>query len=68
MWYGGGNERQRHLTENNGHGRSENLTNFDVLVWPKYIVICYNLLYTPSYDNDLTWEMVRIVGIFFLGL
>ena len=54
--------------ENNGHGRSENLINFDVLVWAKYIVTCYNLLYTPSYDNNLAWEMVRFVGIIFLAM
>ena len=64
----GRNERQRHLTENNGHGRSENLTNFDVLVWAKYIVTCYNLLYTPSHDNNLVWEMVRFVRIIFLAM
>ena len=60
--------RQRHLTENNGDGRSENLINFEVLLWAKYIVTCYNLLYTPSYDNNLTWEIVRIVGIIFLAM
>ena len=59
--------RQHHM-ENNGHGRSENLTSFDVLVWAKYIVTCYNLLYTPSYDNNLAWEMVRFVRIIFLGM
>ena len=25
----------------------QNMTNFDVLVWAKYIVTCYNLLYIP---------------------
>ena len=59
---------EHHLTEMTGEWRSENLTNFDVLVWAKYIVTCYNLLYTPSYDNNLAWEMVRFVGIIFLAI
>ena len=57
---------ERHLTEMTGEWRSENLTNFEVLMCAKYIVTCYNLLYTPSCDNNFTWEMVRIVGIIFL--
>ena len=39
-----------------------------MLVWAKYIVTCYNLLYTPSYDNNLAWEMVRFVRIIFLAM
>ena len=31
--------------------------NFEVLVWAKCIVTCYNLLYMPSYNNNLAWEM-----------
>ena len=44
----------------------ENLTNFDVVVWAKYIVPCYNFHSGPRYANNLTWEMVGIDGIIFV--